>query len=338
MEFELRRVDEIKKDIDTVKSITEEIKQIAWGNGFEGNLKKASAQVHSRPPNDSFRIVAQWLYFGGDKVFLQDANSIVMKTSDLVEVLEYLKEQLPGIYRVTSYGRSQTVAKKSLEELKDIRAAGLSRLHMGLESGSDEVLKFVRKGVTAAEHISGGQKVVESGISLCEYVMPGVGGKRLSEIHAEETARVLNQINPNFIRLRSLMIREDLPLYQKWQDGEFELMMDDGVVWEIRELICRLEVTSYLASDHIENLLQEVEGKLPDDKGKMIDIIDRYLALPADERLNFRLGRRAGYYVSLDDLNNISIRGAVDTMLYRMRAMGEDHEGTMFNLKKRFLV
>ena len=222
--------------------------------------------------------------------------------------------------------------------MKEIHEAGLTRLHVGLESGSDNVLEYVQKGATAEEHVRGGRNVVESGISLCNYVMPGLGGRRWANEHAVETARVLNEINPDFIRLRSLMIREDLPLFKKWYEGDFELPTDDEVVEEIREFIERLEVTSYLASDHIENLLQEVEGQLPGAKEHMLGVIDRYLVLSEEERLNFRFGRRAGYYTSLDDLHKRHLRGTVDQTIAQQRARGADLEDLMFNLKKRFLV
>ena len=338
MKFSLRTAEEVKNDISTIKTIVDKISEISWKMGGGGNIKEAAAFIYENPSNDCYRIVAQWLYFGGETVFLQDANSLIMKTSELVDVLRFLKETFPNITRVTSYARSQTAAKKTLEEMKEIHEAGLTRLHVGLESGSDNVLEYVQKGATAEDHVRGGRNVVESGISLCNYVMPGLGGRRWAKEHAVETARVLNEINPDFIRLRSLMIREDLPLFKKWYEGDFELPTDDEVVEEIREFIERLEVTSYLASDHIENLLQEVEGQLPSAKEHMLGVIDRYLALPEEERLNFRFGRRAGYYTSLNDLHKRHLRGTVDQTIAQQRARGADLEDLMFNLKKRFLV
>jgi radical SAM superfamily enzyme YgiQ (UPF0313 family) len=261
-----------------------------------------------------------------------------MKTPQLLDVLKFLRETFPDLARVTSYSRSKTAARKTLDELKELHDAGLSRLHVGLESGCDEVLSFVQKGVTATEHIESGKKVVESGISLCEYVMPGLGGKRWSGEHARRTSRVLNAINPDFIRLRSLSMREDLPLYNKLQNGEFELQTDDEVIEEIRELICGLEVTSYLASDHIENLLQDVDGQLPGEKEKMLGVIDRYLALPTEERRNFQLGRRMGYYTGLNDLSNNFQHKKMERVLTDIRNKGKDFNKIIFGLKRRFLV
>ncbi len=336
--FSLRTVEEIKKDIETVKIIQEKISALSWRTGWGGNTKEAAARVYENPPNDSFRVVALWLYFGGRTVFLQDANSIILRTPDLVEVLKFLKQTLPSIDRITSYGSSKVTARKRLEELKEIHAAGLSRLHIGIESGHDEVLKYVLKGATAEEHIRAGQNVVAAGISLSEYVMPGLGGRKWSQEHARETARVLNEINPDFIRLRSLVLREDLPLYGKYKSGEFELLTDDEVVMEIAEFLKELKVDSNLLSDHIENLLPEVEGKLPEDKEKMLNVINRYLSLPPEERLIYRLGRRTGHYNGLSDIHHPVKRSRIEKLLQHIQGRGEDVEEIIFNLKQGYLV
>lgn len=338
MKFQLRPVAEIKKDIATAKDIADQIKELSWKLGLGGDVKKAAALVYQNPPTEGFRAVSLWLASGAETVFLQDANSLVMKTPDLVEALRFLKEKFPHIERITSYARSETAAKKTLEELREIHEAGLTRLHMGLESGCDEALEYVRKGTTAEDHVRGGRNIVQSGISLCLYVMPGLGGKRWSKDHAVETARVLNAINPAFVRLRSLSIREDIPLYQKWVSGDFELLSDDEEVQEIKELIEGLEVTSYLASDHIENLLQEVEGQLPGDKEKMLGVIEGYQRLSPDDRLNFQFGQRSGYYSNLNDLQDPRLRQTVDNSMAQITGRGEDIHQAILNLKKRFLV
>jgi len=338
MKFGIRSVEEIKRDIKTAKEISEKIKESSWRLGYGDRVKEAAASVYGDPPNESFRNVALWLYSGGKTAFLQDADSLIMKTPQLVDVLKFLCETFPDLARITSYSRSKTAAGKTLEELKELHDAGLSRLHVGLESGCDEVLNFVQKGVTAAEHIESGKKVVESGISLCEYIMPGLGGRRWSGEHARQTAGVLNAIDPDFIRLRSLSMREDIPLYNKLRNGEFELQTDDEVIEEIRELVCELEVTSYLASDHIENLLQDVDGQLPGEKEKMLGVIDRYLALPTEERRNFQLGRRMGYYTGLNDLSNNFQHKKMEQALTDIRNKGEDFNKIIFGLKRRFLV
>jgi len=245
---------------------------------------------------------------GKGSVFIQDANSFVLPASVLVEAIEYLKRKIPGIRRITSYARSSTIAKMSVAELKEIRLAGLDRIHIGMESGSDRVLEFVQKGVSARRQIEAGRKAIEAGMELSEYFMPGLGGCELSEDHARQSAHVLNEINPHFIRLRSLRIPPRVPLFQDKQSGRFIPLSDDETVMEIRLFVSLLEVSSQLTSDHIMNLLEEVCGKLPEDKNSMLAAIDRYLALPAGDKLLFRIGRRSGALRSLDDLNDPIMR------------------------------
>jgi radical SAM superfamily enzyme YgiQ (UPF0313 family) len=258
-----------------------------------------------RPLEDVLQDIDRAAEFHGDvfrTAFLQDANSLVMKTDDLVQILTRLQELFPSVQRVTSYARARTVARKSPEELKQLHEAGLSRLHIGLESGYDPLLDYMQKGVTSDLVIEGGNKVVESGISLCLYVVLGLGGRLRLEgeetwrNHALQTARVLNEVNPDYIRVRTLTVRQGIPLYEKLLAGEFEESSDAEKVREERLLIEKLEVTSYFASDHSTNILMDVRGQLPEDKEAMLSTMDRYLELTQEEQLNFRLGTLFRYF------------------------------------------
>lgn len=243
--------------------------------------------------------VANWLASGARTAFLQDADSLIMRTPELLEALRHLKDSLPSIERVTSYARAKTASRKSLDELSDLHGAGISRLHVGLESGADEVLQYVEKGVTAAEHVRGGRRVVEAGISLSEYVMPGLGGRKWSERHALESARVLNEINPDFIRLRSLRVGPRCPLYERVMSGDFEPLDEDEMVAEIGLFVENLDCTAYLASDQMVNLLWEVEGQLPEKKQEMLGTIAAHLSKEPMERLAFCLERRRRSFYSV---------------------------------------
>lgn len=303
--FSLRTVEEIKKDIRTAKDMAGEIKSLSWKLGSSGRVddRVISNIFGNSGYSDSYRSVAAWLYYGTGSCFLQDADNMVMKTKDLVDVLTFLRDCLPEITRITIYSRSRSIVRKSLESLKQIREAGLNRIHVGLESGYDPVLKFMKKGVSAAQHIEAGQRVVEAGMELSEYVMPGLGGQKMWREHAVETAKVLNQINPHFIRLRSLRVPSITALYPKLKDGSFTMQTDDMAAEEIKLFIETLDgITSMVTSDHMMNLLEEVTGRLPEDKEKMLEIIDKYLELPDSERIIFRVGRRGGAYRSTDDL------------------------------------
>ena len=320
--FSLRSIEEVKKDIDAIREVVSEIRSLSWSKGLGGEITTPLANFILQHPHqfpEGYRCVILWLYTGGKNVFLQDANNLIHKAKDLVEILTYLKKTFPSIERITTYARAKTVSQKTSEELRDIYQAGLSRIHIGLETGYDPLLQYVQKGVTAQEHINAGRNVRESGISLSEYVVLGLGGQGMWREHAVETAKVLNQIDPDFIRVRTLKVLKTMTLYRKIERGEFILLSDDEVVIEERLLVETLEgITSNFVSDHILNLLEEVEGKLPDGKRKMLAVIDRYLALPQEEKANFRLGRRAGLYRSLEDLSNPELRIQVDEILRRI--------------------
>jgi len=336
--FQLRPVEEIKQDIKTAKLIQDKIKELSWKSGYGGRVKEAAAAVFNNSPNEAFRNVALWLYAGGENAFLQDANTLTMRTNELAEVIKFLRETLSSIKRITSYGRSKTAAKKKPEELTELREAGLSRLHIGLESGYDPLLQYMDKGVTAAEHITGGRKVTESGISLCEYVILGLGGRKMWREHAMETARVLNQITPNFIRVRTLTVKQGMPLYDEVRNGNFIRETDEEIIEEEKLLIETLDCHSYFVSDHITNLLQEIEGQLPHDKGKMLASIDRFQALSPEERANFKLGRRASFYADLDNLNDTQRHEAVEQMVKKYSKDGNRlDEAILYRLMERFI-
>jgi len=325
--FELRAVEEIKDDIRAVRAMVDRVAEESWKAGLGGRVTRALAErlfASGEARGDGFLSVVAWLAGGGESVFLQDANSIAMKTGALVEVLSFVREQLPSVTRITSYCRSTTAAKKSVGELRRLREAGLSRIHVGMESGCDEVLAFIRKGATAADHVRGGRNVVEAGISLSEYVIPGLGGARWSREHAVETAKALNAIGPDFIRLRTLQVVRGTRLDELRRAGEFTPLPEEEIVREIRLFVETLDgIRSTLVSDHILNLLEELEGKLPDDTPRLLATIDRFFALPDRERAIFRLGRRMGAYRRLDDLGDARARARLGGIVDSYAAAGD---------------
>jgi hypothetical protein len=303
--FALRTVAEIKTDIEAARDIADEIRGVSQQLGFKGTVTDAViGTVLSDPTHSSsYRSVAVWMYHQTGACFLQDADNLIMRTDDLVEALTFLRKTFPEIKRVTTYSRSRTVTHKPVDALKRIRQAGLDRVHIGLESGSDAVLKLMKKGVSADQHVEAGRRLIEAGMEVSEYVMPGLGGQALWREHAVETARVLNRINPHFIRLRSLRVPARVPLHARLEDGSFRMLTDDMLAEEIRVFIENLDgITSIVASDHMMNLLEDVSGKLPGDKPKMIAAVKAYQSLPEQERLIFRVGRRGGAFRSAGDL------------------------------------
>ena len=322
--FSLRSVGEIKTDIQNARDIADRIIEISCKLGLNGAVTDEVVNHVFKSPacGMSWQNIALWLYYGTGACFLQDADNLVMKPQDLVEVLDFLREKFPGISRITTYARSRTIIRRSPDELKDLRQAGLNRIHVGLESGSDAVLKFMKKGVTAARHIAAGKMVLDAGMELSEYVMPGLGGQALWKEHAIETARVLNEINPDFIRLRSLRVPDRISLSEKVKSGDFIIMTDDMLAEEIRLLIDSLDmVTGVIASDHIMNLLEDVEGRMPDDKEKMLSVIRKYQELSDGERLIYRVGRRGGVYRSTDELETSpETRKKIESLIFQVRS------------------
>ena len=324
MKFSLRSVEEIKQDIQNARDIADNIKAISWKMGKSGEIgPELINHVFNNPDfSDSYRSIGIWLYYGTGACFLQDADNLIMKTKDLVEVLNFLREKFPEISRITTYSRSRTIVNKSVGSLKEIREAGLNRIHVGMESGYDPLLKLMKKGVSAAQHIEAGRKVLEAGMELSEYVMPGLGGQEMWKEHALDTAKAINRINPHFIRLRSLRIPHRAPLYERLVAGEFRVQTDDMLAEEIQLFIKGLDgITSMVTSDHIMNLLEEVTGRLPEDKGKMLEVINKYQALSDYERLLYRFGRRGGAYRSTDDLEkDLATRARIENLIRRARS------------------
>ena len=305
--FSLRTVSEIKEDIQIARDMANSIKSLSHSLGYNGKVNDhvISTIFGQAKYGEQYRGIAAWLYYDTGACFLQDADNLVIKTEELVEVLKFLKEKFPEITRITTYSRSRTIIRKSIDSLKKIKEAGLNRIHVGLETSYDPLLKLMKKGVTASQHIEAGQKVMAAGIELSEYVMPGLGGQEMWNEHAIETARALNQINPDFIRLRTLRVPVFLPLYQKIKDGTFTMQKDDMVIAEIKVFIESLDgITCTIASDHMMNLLEEVSGKLPHDKSAMLEIINQYQDLPDLERSIYRVGRRGCAYRSVNDLTS----------------------------------
>jgi radical SAM superfamily enzyme YgiQ (UPF0313 family) len=231
----------------------------------------------------------------GDRVktiFIGDSNSLVVKTEMLVKVLNTLFSSFPHIERMTSYARSKTIAKKPLEDLIKIRQAGLTRLHVGLETGDRDLLKEIGKGATPEEMVVAGRKAKEAGFEYSLYVLLGIGGEEKWEQHATGTAEVLNQVDPHFIRVRTFVPQPNSPLYETMVEGRFQPASPETILKETKLLLEKLEVTSHFLSDHISNLLP-LDGKLPEDKEKMIQRIDDALkGLEEDDSLREEMEMR----------------------------------------------
>ncbi len=306
--FSPRPVEHVLQDIDTVYKYFKLVHEAAGGTDTETSpflrsaLQAASEEI-APGEEQAFQAAVHWIMGGMRSIFIQDGNSLVIKPAGIITILEHLRDRFPGVERITTYARSDTVARIGDADLSAMAAAGLNRIHIGMESASNQVLERVQKGVTKEVHITGGLKVKQAGIELSEYYMPGLGGKELSNIHAIETADAMSKINPDFIRLRTLAIPQSIPLYEEYRDGRFEKLPEVETVKEIRLFLEELDgVTAMIKSDHILNLFQDFEGRLPEDRAPLADILENFLAMEPQEQCTYMVGRRLGYFTGLDDM------------------------------------
>ncbi len=231
----------------------------------------------------------------GDRVrtvFIGDSNSLVAKTEMLVKILNALFSSFPHVERVTSYARAKTIAKKPLEDLRKIFQAGLTRLHVGLETGDRDLLKEIGKGATPEEMIEAGRKAKEAGFEYSLYVLLGIGGEEKWKQHAKGTAEVLNQVDPHFVRVRTFIPQPNSPIYEAMEQGNFHPASAETILKETKLLLEKLQVTSQFLSDHISNLLP-LDGKLPEDKDKLVYMVDEGLKeLTENDRLREEMEMR----------------------------------------------
>ena len=291
--FQVRPLSEIKQDIDAMAAICEDLQIISAELGYPEVIAREAVvslltQVPGLNHHPGFPMLYGWMLEGGRTAFLQDANSLIMKTDQLVGALRHLKGTFPSIQRITTYARSKTLVQKSQDDLCSIHQAGLDRLHVGLESGDDGLLKKISKGATSQVHIDGGRKAMQAGFQLSEYWMPGLGGKALWKAHALNTANVLNAINPHYIRSRPFHPAPGTPLFDDVQDGAYKLLSPKEQLSELKMMIMALDVTSKVCFDHAGNYWKDQEGnllfshsyegyKFPERKDEVLSRIDKGL-------------------------------------------------------------
>ncbi len=290
----------MKKDIDCMADYRDRILRHFESGTYD--MEAINAEYRTLAYDEEkfcYQMVFRWLTEGDRQaIFLQDANTMVLRPDWLAEILRHIRLRFPEIQRITSYGRANTLAKIAPDDYAMLREAGLNRIHSGYESGSDKVLQLIAKGTTQEEQIIGGRKVREAGIQLSIYFMPGVGGRELSEDNAVETAKVINEANPDFVRLRTFVLRTGSLMEEVRNNGGWTEAADMEKLLEIRNMIAHIDpqkAHGKITSDHIINLLQEVGGDMDTDIPWMLDYIDSFLALPELEKRKYQLARRMGF-------------------------------------------
>lgn len=303
--FQLRTVEEITADIDAMAALAGDMQALSARADVPGRITRDGVlalleKVPELETHSGFAMLVHWLMAGGKTAFIQDANSLIMKTPDLVAALTRLKAAFPSIARITTYARARTVAQKPAADLEAIRRAGLDRLHLGLETGDDDLLKAIKKGVTAEGQIKAGKKAVAAGFQVSEYWMPGLGGREKSLDHARGTARVLNAIDPHYIRSRPFRAIPGTLLHQRVKAGEVTLLSAWEQLEELKGMIENLEITGKVCFDHAMNHWQRPGGGLllshdyegyqfPEEKTTLLALIEEGLRYdqPAPSLLHF---------------------------------------------------
>ncbi len=312
-----RPVEEVLADVDAMAAAAE----VLGGVGVPTQELLANLNGGG-VPHEAVQ-VALFLREGGRSAFLQDADPFTVKPHRLAAVLRRIRERFPSVTQITTYGRATTVSRRRDDEMAELASAGLTRVHLGMESGSDVVLQETRKGATAADLVAAGQKVLQAGLELCFYLMPGLGGRAHAADHVRGTAAVIRAVaaaapaqRPLVVRLRTAAVAPDTPLAERERLGEFELPNDVEVVQELHALLQEVGGARFeLRSDHALNLLPEIAGSLPAQRDYLMGVLDEYLGLAPREQALFAVGARLGVFQRLADRQDERRRAALFTQL-----------------------
>ncbi len=207
-------------------------------------------------------------------VFFPAGNTIAMPTEALAEVCRYAHDLFPKLERITVYGSSQFVLKKGLQGLRLLAAAGLKRIHVGWESGNDEILAAINKGATRAVHAEAARLLREAGVELNAYVILGIGGQKGTAAHARDTATLVNEAPPEVLRLRTFVPKVNTSLLDDVLAGRFRMLTPHQVLAETVALIEGITATVRLESDHYTNYLN-ISGNLPEERERMLHVLER---------------------------------------------------------------
>lgn len=208
------------------------------------------------------------------KVFLADGDALIAKASYLKEVTELCYAAFPNLRRVSCYASPQALDKRTVEEMAMLREAGLTQYYLGVESGHDEVLDNLKKGIDAENMIRVAGKATEAGVKLSCMILLGVGGRRLTTEHALESARVVSAINPRFVSTLVVTPVEGTPLYDQARAGAFEDMAPAELSRELRTFVAALDLDGTIfRSNHASNYLP-LAGSFPRDQERLVAELD----------------------------------------------------------------
>jgi radical SAM superfamily enzyme YgiQ (UPF0313 family) len=230
------------------------------------------------------------LYPGGVRtLFFPAGNTIAMPTEALTEICRHARALFPGLERITVYGSSQFIVKKGLEDLRLLAEAGLTRIHVGWESGDNTILAAIKKGTTREVHAEASRLMRAAGLELNAYVILGIGGQEGTESHARETAALVNEAPPTVLRLRTFVPKVNTPLLEEVQTGRFRMLGPHQVMAETVALIEGITAPVRVESDHYTNYVN-VSGNLPEDRDRMVVVLKKALTRPESDFRPFFIG------------------------------------------------
>ncbi len=226
-------------------------------------------------PRVVYYIANEW---DGKRIFLQDGDALVYPFARLKEVLQYINLKLPYVERIASYATSQDILRRSVDELKELQKLKLGIVYVGVETGDADILKQIEKGVTREQIVAAGRRVKEAGILLSVSVILGLGGSQNSRRHAEATASILTDMDPDYVGALTLTLVPGTPMYQLWKSGEFHPISPLETLKELKVLIENSRFSQcFFSSMHASNYLS-VRGTLPQDRESMLRRIESVLS------------------------------------------------------------
>ena len=293
--FHTRKIDDIKKDIDAVADYRDMImRHINNGIVNQNDVYAEYTSLSTDYQRECYSMVFNWITADNmNSAFLQDANTMALLPEKTAEIVSYLRKKLPELSLVAIYGRADTLSKITPSQYDMLKKSGLTMIHSGFESGCNDVLKLLNKGITKEQQILAGKMIKHAGITFNAFYMNGSGGHVLSERNAIETAEVMSKINPDYIRIRTFVVKPDTVMWQMSKDGRFDECTDIEKVKELLLMIQNLKnCDGYIISDHIINLLPFVEGHIKTDKEEIERYIQKFLNMQRQEQKRFQISRR----------------------------------------------
>ena len=238
------------------------------------DLDRVKEEIDEMAPYGPFR-----------KVFLADGDALIMPQDKLIAILQCLKEKLPGLRRVGIYGNAKSILRKSVEELRALKALKLGIVYLGVETGDQTLLEKVRKGASYEQMVEAGRRVREAGITLSATVLLGLGGVEHSQQHALATAKILSDIDPDFASALTLMVVPGTPLHEEMESGRFQLPTPFQLLEELGTIIAHAYFTNcYFTSNHASNYLP-IKARLPRDKEAVVRLIQKVVSSQDASRL-----------------------------------------------------